>query len=308
MSRLRAVKPEKIEKRLKAFFYGRAGVGKTTAAIQFPAPYLIDTEKGSENDQYIKLLEQSGGVIFQTSDFNEVIQEIRALMAEKHNYKTLVIDPMTILYNDLLDKCSIKRKTAQDPDGTAYGGHVKLAESKMKELINLLYQLDMNVIITSHQKNEYAMNGKEMTLVGQTFDCFKKMDYLFDLVIEIQKRGKERIGLIKKSRIEKFPEDTSFKFSYDEIANLYGREICERTANPIKLATPEQVNTLKILVDLYKEPPEVVQKWLDKAVVSCFEEMSEDIVKTLIDHMEKKSEMLKGKEKNTVVNLKENAA
>lgn len=308
MSRLRAVKPEKIEKRLKAFFYGRAGVGKTTAAIQFPAPYLIDTEKGSENDQYIKLLEKSGGVIFQTSDFNEVMQEIRALMAEKHSYKTLIIDPMTILYNDLLDKCSSKRKTQQDPDGTAYGGHAKLAEAKMKELINLLYQLDMNVIITSHQKNEYSMNGKEMTLVGQTFDCFKKMDYLFDLVIEVQKRGKDRVGLIKKSRIENFKEDTTFKFSYDEIADLYGREICERISNPIKLATPDQVNTLRMLVDLYKEPPETIQKWLDKAVASCFEEMSEDIVKALINYMEKRSEMIKGKEKNTVINLKENAA
>jgi len=308
MSKLRAIKPEKIEKRLKAFFYGRAGVGKTTAAIQFPAPYLIDTEKGSENDQYIKLLEQSGGVIFQTSDFNELIQEVRALMSEKHSYKTLVIDPMTILYNDLIDKCAIKRKSSSDPDGTAYGGHMKVAEAKMKELINLLYQLDMNVIITSHQKNEYVMNGKEMTLVGQTFDCFKKMDYLFDLVIEIQKRGKERIGLIKKSRIESFQEDTTFKFSYDEIANKYGREICERSSNPIKLASKEDIETLKILIDLYKEPQENIQKWLDRAVVSTFEEMSDDIIKKLINHMEKKSEMLKNKESNTVIKLNENVA
>lgn len=300
MSRLRAVKPEKIEKRLKAFFYGRAGVGKTTAAIQFPSPYLIDTEKGSENDQYIKLLEQSGGVVFQTSDFNELVQEIRILSSEKHSYKTLIIDPLTTLYNDLLAKCEI--------NGTEYGRHYKDAEKKMKELIHLLYKLDMNVIVTAHSKNEYTMNGKEMSLIGQTFDCYKKLDFLFDLVIEVQKRGKERVGLIKKSRIENFHEDTTFKFSYDEIANLYGREICERSANPINLATSDQVNTLKMLVDLYKEPPEIVQKWLDKAVVSCFEEMSEDVVKALIEHMEKKSNMLKGKEKNTVINLKENAA
>ncbi|HHX4254290.1 TPA: AAA family ATPase [Legionella anisa] len=51
---LRARKPETIEKRLKVLFYGDAGVGKTTAAIQFPKPYLIDTEKGAENDQYTK--------------------------------------------------------------------------------------------------------------------------------------------------------------------------------------------------------------------------------------------------------------
>jgi GTPase SAR1 family protein len=64
---LRAIKPKAVEKRLKALFYGSAGVGKTTASIQFPRPYLIDTEKGAENDQYVKMLEKTGGVIFQTT-------------------------------------------------------------------------------------------------------------------------------------------------------------------------------------------------------------------------------------------------
>ena len=40
MRMLRGKKPETIEKRLKALFYGPAGVGKTTCAIQFPKPYL----------------------------------------------------------------------------------------------------------------------------------------------------------------------------------------------------------------------------------------------------------------------------
>ena len=50
---LRGKKPEAVEKRMKALFFGPAGVGKTTAAIQFPAPYLIDTDRGAENDQYV---------------------------------------------------------------------------------------------------------------------------------------------------------------------------------------------------------------------------------------------------------------
>src|ERR1700749_274250 len=107
---LRGIKPEKIEKRLKALFYGAAGAGKTTAAISFPKPYLIDTEKGAENDQYVKALKKSGGVIFQTSAFEELITEVTALLTEKHEYKTLIIDPLTILYNDLLDKAASNPK------------------------------------------------------------------------------------------------------------------------------------------------------------------------------------------------------
>jgi len=209
---LRAKKPEAIEKRLKALFYGAAGVGKTTAAIQFPKPYLIDTEKGAENDQYTKLLQKSGGVVFQTSDFDELMNEVKALLTEKHEYKTLIIDPLTTLYNDLLDKSAIK-------NGTEFGRHYADANKQVKHLLNLLLRLDMNVIITSHSKNEY---GQNLAVLGQTFDCYKKLDYLFDLVFEIQKRGKDRVGLIKKSRIETFPDTEHFPFSYDEIAKRYG--------------------------------------------------------------------------------------
>ena len=81
---LRGVKPETIQKRLKALFYGSAGVGKTTAAINFPKPYLIDTEKGATNDQYVNILKNNGGVVFQTSDFDELIKEVKSLLTEKH--------------------------------------------------------------------------------------------------------------------------------------------------------------------------------------------------------------------------------
>src|SRR6185503_5096019 len=135
-----------------------------------------------------------------------------------------------LLYNDLLEKA--ERKV-----GSEFGRHYGEANKRMKQLLNLLLRLDMNVIITSHSKNEY---GQNLAVLGQTFDCYKKLDYLFDLVFEIQKRGKERVGLIKKSRIESFPDGEQFPFSYDEIANRYGREVLERSAVAEVLATKEQ--------------------------------------------------------------------
>src|SRR3990167_10503635 len=252
---LRGKKPDTVEKRLKALFYGQAGVGKTMAAIQFPAPYLIDTEKGAENDQYIELLNNHQGAIFQTTDFDELLTEIKSLLSEEHSYKTVIIDPLTTLYNDLLDKCAKQV-------GTEFGRHYGEANKYMKHLLNLLLRLDMNVIITSHSKNEYGAN---LSVLGTTFDCYKKLDYLFDLVFEIQKRGKDRVGITKKSRIEGFPDGDSFPFSYDEIATRYGREILERDAVAEVLASKEQVAELRYLVDLYKEPYEIVQKWLDRS-------------------------------------------
>lgn len=272
---LKAKKPAMIESRLKALFYGSAGVGKTMAAIQFPRPYIIDTEGSTNKPQYVKAIEKVDGAVLMTVDFDEMINEVRELLTTKHEYKTLVIDSLTLLYNDLLEKA--ERKV-----GTEFGRHYGEANKRMKQLLNLLFRLDMNVIITSHSKNEY---GSNLAVLGQTFDCYKKLDYLFDLVFEIQKRGTHRVGLVKKSRIESFPDGEAFPFSYDEIANRYGRHIIERDAVAQELASLEQVAELLRLIDLLKVPAETYQKWLDKASSECWEDMQKDSIKKCIDHL-----------------------
>src|ERR1700710_1651609 len=97
---LRAKKPEAVTKRLKLFMFGPAGVGKTTAAIQFPNSYIIDCERSAEN--YDKLIAPSNSVLSQTTDKNDVIAEVKAPLTERHESRTLVIDPITTIYNDLL--------------------------------------------------------------------------------------------------------------------------------------------------------------------------------------------------------------
>ena len=278
---LRAKKPEVIQKRLKAFFYGNAKVGKTTAAIQFPRVYLIDTERGAENDKYVNMLEKGGGVIFQTNDFEEVVKEVTSLLKEPHEYKTLVIDPMTVLYDDLVEQCANKV-------GTDYGKHIGVAAKRMKNLYSLLLRLDMNVIITSHAKAEYKMVGKELTLLGNTFDCYKKMDYMFDLILEIQKRGKERVAMIKGTRLEGFHEDETFAFNYDEISSRYGKEILERDCVSVEMAKPEQIKEIKHLIDLLHITQETVDKMLKKEDVEDYEYMSHAYIQKCIDHFKSK--------------------
>ncbi|TXG78059.1 hypothetical protein E6Q11_01790 [Candidatus Dojkabacteria bacterium] len=272
---LRGKKPETIEKRLKALFYGTAGAGKTTAAIQFPKPYLIDTEKGAVNEQYTEIITKQGGVIFQTSDFDELLEECKALLTEKHEYKTLIIDPLTVLYNDLLDKAALKV-------GTEFGRHYGEANKKMKQLLNLLLKLDMNVIITSHAKNEYA---EGMVVIGQTFDCYKKLDYLFDLVLQIDKRGKQRFGKVIKTRIKGFPEAETFEFSYQEIAKRYGAHAIEKDATPITLATPQQISELEHLLDVIKIPQDKIDSWLNKCAADSIKDVTSEQIGKFINYL-----------------------
>lgn len=280
---LRGVIPKKTEKRLKALFYGIGGAGKTTAAISFPLPYLIDTEDGSGNDKYIDIIIKNGGSVFKTTDFDELMVEIKELLVVDHPYKTLIIDPLTIVYDQLLDQCALKV-------GTDFGRHYSEANKKMKRLMNMLIRLDMNVIITSHAKNEY---GPNMAVLGQTFDCYKKLEYLFDLIFEVQKKGGKHIGVTKKSRIESFPIGEAFEFSYDQIANRYGRDILEKSAIPQPLASKEQIQELLMLFNVLNTPAEWQQKWLTKSNCDDFCDMIEPVIQKGIDHLKSKITLTK---------------
>lgn len=282
---LRGVKPEAIEKRLKLLLYGPPNVGKTTASLQFPKPYLIDCERGAENDTYVTALEKSGGAYFPTSDSDDLIAEVTSLLSERHSYQTLVIDPLTVIYADLLDKSSAMLATKEDPTGTAFSRHKGPADRKMKHLLNLLTRLDMNVIITSHAKTKWEKAGKEIVDVGQTFDCYAKLDYLFDLVIELQKRGTERVGIVRKTRISGFPEGDIFPFSYSAIADRYGRTVLERDAVAVTLASAEQLATLRSLLAERVNGEELLEKWMAKSMAETPEEMPAEAVAKCISFL-----------------------
>jgi hypothetical protein len=270
---LRARKPEAVTKRLKLFMFGPAGVGKTTAAIQFPNSYVIDCERGTEN--YEKLVNDSGSAVFQTTDIQEVIAEVKSLLTEKHDYRTLVIDPITTIYNDLLDKC-------ESQVGSDFGRHYGAANKTMKRLANLIMSLDMNVVITAHAKPEY---GQNLAKIGYTFDGWKQLDYWFDLVVELGKKGKKRFAKVVKTRVESFPDEDVFEWSYDAIKRRYDVNVLEKEAAQLKLATPEQVREIKDLLSLVRLPDGTVDKWFAKAGVDLWEDMPAEVVAKCIEYV-----------------------
>ncbi|HEX9504245.1 MAG TPA: AAA family ATPase [Patescibacteria group bacterium] len=287
---LRAKKPEPIQKRLKLFVYGAAGVGKTTAAIQFPSAYLIDTERGA--DPYTKTINKSRSVVFASNNFDEVSKEVKELLTTKHDYRTLIIDPVTQLYNSVqekwtrvFEKHAKNEKEAEVQDfGMRYWGRVK---SDFKTLQRMLVSIDMNLIVTAHQKDLY---GTGMSKIGVTFDSMKGEDYLYDLVFRLENRGSKRVAVTVKERAEigeaKFPPE--FEWSYENFCNFYGTDIIQRESVPIRLATPEQTAKVKALLDVVRVSNEEVIAWFTKADVDAWEEMTNDTIGKIIDYLEKK--------------------
>jgi hypothetical protein len=266
-------------------------VGKTTAAMQFPNSYYIDCERGAENDQYVAALSKAGSQVYATIDLEDIINEAGTLLTERHEYRTLVIDPLTVPYNEACDKAARElaaKSRDSGSDGTEFGRHKARADRLMKRLLGRLMLLDMNVIITAHQKTKWVKVGEGFQEAGATFDCYPKLDYLFDLILNIQRRGQQRIGRVCGSRIAAFPDGDEFEWGYDAIADRYGRALVEREAVQVALATPEQAARLTHLVQTVKLDENIVEKWLDKADVESFAEMPADVIAKCIAYVEAK--------------------
>lgn len=273
---LKGTTPEVVDQRLKLLMFGPAGVGKTWAAVQLPMPYIIDTEGGTNH--YGEKIRESGGAVFQTTDMAEVIDEVRSLMTEQHPYQTLVIDPFTVLFNTLVEE-------GEREVGSDFGRHYQWANKFCKRLFNMLAMLDMNVIVTCHSKNEY---GENMTVHGTTFDGWKKLDYLFDLVIELTKAGQKRIAEVRKTRLLEFPDGDQFEWSYAALAERYGFERIEAAVVAVELATPEQCERLVDLIRLCSVSDSTTAKWLKKANATEWADMTAEQVGKCIAALEAK--------------------
>lgn len=78
--------------------YGSGGVGKTTFAANFPAPLFLSLEDGLGNLQ-VPFLEPK--------TYDDVIDVIKSLLTEEHEFKTLVLDSVdrfeTLVWNKTID-------------------------------------------------------------------------------------------------------------------------------------------------------------------------------------------------------------
>ena len=102
---LKFKKPEIKQQRLKAMFYGEMGTGKSTCAAQFPLTAYIDTEDTASKKKYAKMIDDNGGAVLATGDFDEILSQVKELITTKHSFKTLVIDSLTIPYDNLQAEC-----------------------------------------------------------------------------------------------------------------------------------------------------------------------------------------------------------
>lgn len=277
---LKAKKPELIEAgKPKFLISGKSGVGKTMFSLSFPNVYYIDTEGGAVRAQYRKKLIESGGAYLGkdegSQDFQVVIDQIRALATTKHEFKTLVIDSFSFLYN-------LAAAKAEERVGNDFGKDKREANRPTRQLMRWLEDLDMTAVLICHHKEKWERKAGELTHAGTTFDGFDKMEYALDLWIEAFREGSERFFIVKKSRIETLPEGDIHKLDFSKFSDLYGKDVIAGDSKPIELASAEQVQDLNILIKALNVSPETVEKWLEKESCESFADMKADRISTYI--------------------------
>lgn len=289
MSKLKAKDPAAAEPRKpQMVIYGPSGVGKTWFALSFPAVYYIDTEGGASRTHYMERLKKSGGVYLGpedgANDFETIISQVKALATEKHKFKTLVIDSVTKPFIS-----SIASEGERLGDKNAFGADKKPAVQSMRRLIAAVHRLDMNVIFVAHEKAEWGQdaNGQRVE-IGKVADAYEKLIYELDLALQVTKRGPARMAVVKKSRLVGFPEAEQFKLDYPEFAERYGKDIIEKAASQIVLATAEQTAEIRRLVDLLKVDSATTDKWLEKANAETFEEFNTEQAAKIIESLKSK--------------------
>lgn len=276
---LKATKPEaNAEKRLKLFLFGAHSTGKTRCALQFPKTYFFDCELGTDN--YEDLFDKADSVRIQTTDIAEVVEQVKLLATEQHDYRTLVIDPITTLEADLIG-------LAQDEFGFGDMRIWQQRDRQLRRLTNLLYALDMNVILTAHGKIEYGENFKKS---GTTYDGWKRWIYVFDLAIELYRVGGKTKGIVRKTRLKSFPEGEDFDFSYEVMRERFGKNMVDKKTKPIVRASAESVAVLNKLLSVVPLPKGAVETWKTKAGVDDFGDMSAEYVDKCIAFIRKKVE------------------
>ncbi len=123
--------------------YGGHGIGKSTLASQFPNPIFISTEDGLDSLDVTSFP--------RANHINEVVESIKTLIKEEHEFKTVVIDSVDWLIEPLIVS---NVESSHDAKDLAYGKGQMLVAEEFREILQgldvLRLKRGMNVVLIAH--------------------------------------------------------------------------------------------------------------------------------------------------------------
>lgn len=131
----------------KVVLHGVAGIGKSTWAAGAPAPLFVQTEEGSEDIGVDRLPMRR--------TLNELQQDLRSVLLDDHNYRTLVIDTgdgvETLIHTSVVTSAG-----SESIAGIAYGRGYDAAVLDLRKILFVLDKIrdvrGMTVIVLCHTR------------------------------------------------------------------------------------------------------------------------------------------------------------
>lgn len=280
-------KPELVKRgKPKFILSGKSGVGKSFFMLDFPTPFIIDCEGGVVEPQYVEKMKAVGawhmGKEDGSQDFGTVIDQIKQLATTKHEYKTLIIDSFSKLYN-------LTAAIAEETVGNTYAADKKAAQKPTRQLQIWMDKLDMTIALVCHSKDKWEKGQPTGTT---TFDGWDKLEYDLNLWVELILTGRSRSIVVRKSRIAGFILGNSYPADYPTFARLYGSETIDEAPVIFKLAADAQIAEIKNLMTVFNVSEEDQKKGLKKYDVDDFSELSTEQAAQMILNLNSR---LKGK-------------
>jgi hypothetical protein len=165
---------------IRALVYGVEGIGKSSFGAAAPAPIFLGAEDGTAQLDTVRFPSPES--------WEEVMDAVRLLTTETHEYKTLVVDTLDWA-EPLLWAYICKRDNQKDIEGYGYGKGFQAALDEWRVLLAALEKLrrtkGMHVVLIAHSwvkafKNpqgedydryEMKLNAKAAGLLKEWADC-----------------------------------------------------------------------------------------------------------------------------------------
>lgn len=238
-----------VEPRVKALVYGPSGVGKTFLALSAPGRIaVIDTEGGTA---YYADRGLSDYDVISTKAYSDVIEAVDFVERNPGIYSSLVIDPISVIYDTLQEaahKARVVKAMAKaermnaaedfDPGNVDlemldWGRIKRLYKALMTRLVNL----PCHVVVTARQKDVTERKGSELVKVGVGPEAEKSTPYAFDVVLRMTFDGGKRVAIVEKDRTGLL--DTGSTIPDPSFGSLFTRLV--EPARPGKAGATRQV-------------------------------------------------------------------
>ena len=280
----------------KVLLWGDTGTLKSRTALHFPAPCVLDLERGTQayRAEFDFRVREVG------NDVDKIMETIVWLRDSigKNDYRTFVCDPISAYYFALQRKWNaifmnrLRGRKGHKHEWFEWGPkEYQTVKAEAQALTTALCSLPLNVVCTAHNKLTYASGGGEiMTVTGESFDGDKKLSRPFDIIIHLMRDpdGTCHWNVIKDrtSRLPQTLTDTTGGADYfAAIETAIGKEALDQPSEPIEQPTPATLRKIRRLLIERELPEAKISARLETYGANSFLDLSRAQAKEILEKL-----------------------